>query len=219
MLLPLLLGTWLGNFLDNLFKAEMENKTVMSDYKMSNAAFDFIGVYEAYRAKAYRVSGESFYTIGFGSTRIFSNDGLKSRAVLASDVVTLEQAKFHLRMYYNNPKSPKKAIDDIIKRYGFNLNQRFYDMLCQMSYASGSFHRNKTFNPVYIGMLQKANGSNDVEMLGDLLAGTWIAYLKNYANYNLYGLGWSRRAFAAAQYVKGKDYSKLTAERTIKKPY
>lgn len=222
--LMIISGGWFGKWLDDTFKNEKENQTLgfvstASDLKMSAGAFDFIADFEKFEPKAYKVRGESFYTIGFGSTRIFSKDGKTSRAVNANDVLTLDQAKFHMQMYYNSPNSPKLGIDNIIKSRGFKLNQRFYDMLCQFSYASGSFHRKASFQSQYIGMLQKANGSNDLNMLGDLLKNTWVAYLKQNANYTLYGLGWSRRAYAGAQYVKGLNSSSRYAGTQIKRPF
>lgn len=220
----LIFGGLFGSFFDSIFKNNnVQTSNLLSPNStsllMSQSSFDFIGVFEEYKAKAYVVPGEKFYTIGYGSTRIFSSDGKNSRSVLSTDFVTKDQAKFHMRMYYNSSNSPKKGIDQIIISRGIKLNQKFYDMLCQFSYASGSFHKKAGFQSQYIGMLQKANGSNDVNMLGELLKNTWISYLKQYANYTAYGLGWSRRAFAGCQYIKGLNYDKLNAEKTIKKPY
>lgn len=221
---PFFLGIgWLGKWLDDFMKTQSTTPQTFANFAtdlvMSKGAFDFLAVFEAFKSKAYKVAGENFYTIGIGSTRIFSNDGKTSRPVQSTDVLTLDQAKFHMRMYYNSSNSPKIGIDAIIKQYGIKLNQKFYDMLCQFSYASGSFHRSKSFQSIYINMLKRANGSNDVEMLGNLIRDTWIQYLKINANYTAYGLGWSRRAFAGSQYVKGLDFSMNKAVSIIKKPY
>lgn len=219
------IGGWFGKFLDELFKKELDIKSLVSSsvienkFEISNEALLFIGSYESFSNKPYKVKGENFYTIGYGSTRIFSNDGSKSRPVLASDYVTQDQALFHKKMYYAQPNSVQKQIDKIIVQNGVKLHPRFYDMLLQFSYASGSFHKNSGFVNQYITMLKRANGSSDLKMIGELLRDTWIAYLKRYANYTAFGLGWSRRAYAGGQYVQGLNYSKLNAERTIKKPY
>lgn len=219
-MLPLFLGFGFSSFFDNLFKsAGTKDSNFMIDFKMSDEAFKMLAEYEGFRSKPYMLKGENFYTIGIGSTRLFSSDGLSSRPVKSTDVVTKEQAIFHCKMYYNNPASPKKNIDDIIKKYGFKLNQRFYDMLCQVSYASNSFSRNKSFYSQFIGMLQKANGSTDLIFLGELLKNTWLSYVKNYAPYLINGLTWSRRAYGSSQFIKGLDWSMNTAVRQIKKPY
>lgn len=191
----------------------------MTDFKMSDEGFRMLAEYEGFRSKPYMLAGENFYTIGIGSTRIFSEDGQTSRPVKSTDYLTKEQAIFQCKMYYNNPNSPKKGIDDLIKLYGFKLDQRFYDMLCQVAYASSSFHRNPSHRNRYINMLQRANGSTDYEMLGELLKDSWIFYVKNYANYPIHGLTWSRRAFGSAQYIKGKDWGMRLAVNTVKKPY
>ena len=215
---PLFLGFGFSSFFDNLFKsANTKDSNFMTDFKMSDEAFKMLAEYEGFRSKPYMLKGENFYTIGIGSTRIFSKDGKTSRPVLKTDVVTREQAEFHAKIYYSRKGSVKESIDALIKQYNVKLNQRFYDMLCQVSYASGSFHR--IYRSNYVSMLQKANGSNDLEMLGELLKNTWIGYLKAYANWDINGLTWSRRAFASSQYIKGRDWSMNLSVNTIKKPY
>lgn len=222
------LGTWVASFLDDLFKSNKtlsisqllnDEKNMINSFSITDECLKFLGAYESFSSVAYKVKGENFYTIGYGSTRIFSKDGTTSRPVLASDTVTREMAIFHKKMYYNQPNSVKSQIDKIIRDNGVVLNQRFYDMLLQVSYASGSFHRNSGFYNQYVTMLKRANKSNDLKMLGELIKDNWIAYLKRYARYSDFGLGWSRRAYASMQYVQKLDYSISTSVRVIKKPY
>lgn len=188
--------------------------------ELSDNFYKFIAAYESFQPKAYKVPGESFYTIGYGSTRIFSLDGRTTRPVKSTDMVNVSQAVFQLKMYYDNPSSKRKALDALISQYGFKLHVRFYEMLQQILYGSGGFVSNVKFrSTVLIPALQRANNSTDTEMLGELVKNTWVAYLKSYARYTLYGLGWSRRAYAMAQYVKGKDWSHAAAFKAVKKPF
>lgn len=224
----LFLGTWFASFLDDLFKVNNSlsisdlvnnNNNMVNSFNITDECLKFLGSYENFSAKAYKVKGETFYTIGYGSTRIFSKDGTTSRPVIATDTVTKEMALFHKKMYYNQPNSVKSQIDKIIRDNGVVLNQRFYDMLLQVSYASGSFHKNAGFYNQYVTMLKRASRSNDLKMLGELIKDNWIAYLKRYARYSDFGLGWSRRAYASMQFVQKLDYSVATSEKVIKKPY
>ncbi|MGA9213194.1 glycoside hydrolase family protein [Kaistella sp.] len=217
MFLGLGIGSWFENFLKQW---DNENSSVMKNsFLIGNDGFNFIGEYEDFSPKAYLLPKEKLYTIGYGSTRIYNSDGSSSRVVKYGETITKVDAVFQLKMYYNRSGSVKNEIDNIIRKYGIILNQKFYDMLMQCSYASGSFHKKAGFVNIYVNMLKKANMSNDLNMLGDLISGTWISYLKIYANYTINGLGWSRRAYGAKMYILGLNWSKLNSEMQIKKPY
>lgn len=206
----------------------------MKNYIISNEMYNVIKEHESFQPKAYVVEGESFYTIGYGSTRIFSADGKTSRAVRKDDVLTKDQAIFQMKMYYNRPGSVKLSVDKVIESTGVKLHQRFYDMICQIAYGSGGFHKSSKF----VDMLNKANGSTDLNYLAGLILNRYIEYVKGVSvktkagrdyiyfpnknrrkNKGGYGLGWSRRAYSVTQYILGGDYSQLNAYNKIKKPY
>ncbi|MEN2434963.1 hypothetical protein AAH994_06085 [Weeksellaceae bacterium A-14] len=185
---------------------------------ISDEMYDFIADYEGYKSAPYLIPGEKYLTIGIGSTYIFSTDGKYKRRVKSTDRVTKKQAEFQVKMYYNERGSVKFSVDAIIQQYGIKLNQRFYDMLQQCSYTSGSFH---SWTPLYEEMLRKAHLNNDLDFLANMLKTYWINYVKRLSAYNNknIALGWSRRAYGIEQYIKGGDWSSSAAYKAIKKPY
>lgn len=226
-------GEWLSKVWNGEYRSEnMSSNVFMTDYTVSDEMFKVIQEFEAFVPNAYVVQGESFYTIGYGSTRIFSQDGKTSRPVKKGDKLTKEQAIFQMKMYYLRPGSVKYALDKKIRESGVRLHQRFYDMLCQIAYGSGSFHISSNFKE----LLNKANGVTSLPELASLLLTYYIGYLKSIhskktmdfiyfpnskrkSNKGGYGLGWSRRAYGITQYIMGKDYTFKTAYEKIKKPY
>ena len=197
-----------------------ENLNYMTDYKMSSEAFDFIADYEDFASKAYKLPYENLYTIGYGSTKIYSDDGKSSRNVRAGETITKSEAIKQMRLYYERSGSVKNEVDNIIKNLGVKLHQRFYDMVCEASYTSGSFHKKSSFVSIYVNMLQRANGSVDLPFLGELIKNTWITYCKNHTGvYFTYGLGWSRRAYGMSQYVQKKNWKKSNSVSSVKKAY
>lgn len=227
MVLPVLGGLFMGDWIRRIWEGRetwinpKNDSRFMFGYRISDEAFEVIKENEGFVANAYVVKGENFYTIGYGTTRLFSKDGKTSRAVKSTDKLTKEEAVFHLKMYYNSSESPKNGLDSVIRTYGYNLNQKFYDMLCMTIYASPGFVKSQLFRHSLLSMLQKAHNNTNVEYLAKLLKDNYVHYLKNYTKglYKRYGLGWSRRVFCMAQYILGENFSYNNAYHKVKAPY
>lgn len=161
--------------------------------------------------KAYLLKGENKYTIGYGTTYLYSTlscgnfrgdalvrstDTLTSLKVLmghsnmTSEQFARQLISNHIRCDYNFNKGGYKKFVKLLDDSGLVYNRNLNVGLIDIGYMSGSFFGSSKASDLQI--LFKMNQGNN-KKIAFVLFKSHFEYLRGLSNYNVNKIGWTKR--------------------------
>ncbi len=192
--------------------------------QIDTTMFDFIKDFETFAPKAYNL-GDGKITIGYGCTEWLDSKGNRIRSVKMGDVISEPDALELMRRFCI---AFQKPLDEIMRNRQYEFTNRTYQMLLQVAYGTGAGFFYSNTGSSLLGAL---HASTDNYVNADLIRDNIIIYYKSINKrvtvgkckgklfYECYGLGWSRRAYALSQYIKGIRTTRAQSEKIIIKAY
>lgn len=183
------------------------------EYKITPSLLQVIGATEGFNPNAYILRGENRYTIGFGSTYLYSSNGQNFRgnaSVLKTDKLsTLKnlmgysnlsdidfgyQLKINHILFDSTMKNYKQLFSDLDKNK-VPFNEAIAISLIDFNYNSGRGLTGVYYSGILMGLIQ---AKGDLRKIASVIAQVRYSYLKNLSSaWSINNHGWMKRVYYA----------------------
>jgi len=201
-----------------------------SDYKITPTLLQVIGATEGISNKAYKLSGETRYTIGFGSTYLYTKTGQNFRgtaSVLASDTLSTLKVQMgysnlsdidfayqlkinHILFDYSMKKY--KALFSDLDKYKVPYNESIAISLIDFNYNSGSGLQGVYYVQILNGLIQ---AKGDLRKIASIIAQVRYTYLKSLNAFAINSHGWLKRVYYACYRIFDNSLTYKTVDNSF----
>ncbi|PZR01787.1 MAG: hypothetical protein DI539_28200 [Flavobacterium psychrophilum] len=172
----------------------------------------FIRTFEGYESRAYDLK-DGRITIGYGSTAWLSNTGKVIRPVRMGDTIDEPTAR---QLVYNYFYPVIPVVDLYLSSRAYKIHPKLLAMLLQNLYGTGLGGVSYNF---FKNSISLCNGITDLERIASIYYNETMKSLSSMKNYPVNKLGWTRRYFAASDFIRGNLRPKIWYDRNITKPW
>lgn len=199
-----------------------------NDYKPNETLINVIAATEGVQSKAYKLSGESRYTIGYGTTYIYSANGSLFRGnALVRSTDTLSVLKMQMgygsmtdlqfakqlkinHIKYDPSMANYKKVFSALDSAKVPFDENVAISLIDYNYNSGSGLKGIYFTAMVNGLIQQ---KNDLKKIASVIANVRISYLKSVSNWKLYNHGWLKRVYFACMRIVDNSLTYSSVDR------